>query len=353
MNILIGASILITSLGLLTIAYNVHCTQINEIYLEQAERAAHLGSERLNTDSIAYMIQNTKTDEFLDVREHAVAANDQTIVENWMKSKSGSYALIDDESCTLLDDYVYSCKTLLNIQEAFSLTQLYIMYEKDGEYGRDGEFFILTDLHDDLLSFGKHEPYIKELSDYDDSQSIPATVYHNGTDWLCTACNPVIDPVTGDVAALSCADIDMNAVVRKQQWFWYNSVILIVLLTAAAIAISMLLVEFTAVKPLCLLRHGAVRFTKEDADGSGADAYTMDDVMSLDIKNRDEIGELYHKIRDMQISIVKHTEEMTRITAEKEHIKTELDLAANIQLSALPTVTPDILSRADLISPFQ
>ena len=42
MNILIGASILITSLGLLTIAYNVHCTQINQIYLDQAERERRL-----------------------------------------------------------------------------------------------------------------------------------------------------------------------------------------------------------------------------------------------------------------------------------------------------------------------
>ena len=344
MNILIGASILITSLGLLTIAYNVHCTQINQIYLDQAERAARIGSVELNIDSLLCMIRSTETDEFLEVRERAVSANDQSIIKEWMKSRHGSYSPIDD-SYTLFDDYAYLCEALLDVQDAFSLTQMYIMYEKDGKYGRDGEFYILVDLYDDLLSFGKHEPYIKELSDYDDSKRIPATVYHNGTDWLCTACDPIFDPVTGEVAALSCADIDMNAVVRKQQWFWYNSVILIVLLTAAAIAISMLLVEFTAVKPLCLLRHGAVRFTKEDADGSGADAYTMDDVMSLDIKNRDEIGELYHKIRDMQISIVKHTEEMTRITAEKEHIKTELDLAANIQLSALPTVTPDILSR--------
>ena len=40
MNLLIAAGILVTSLCLLGVAYRTHCSQVDELYLDEAQRAA-------------------------------------------------------------------------------------------------------------------------------------------------------------------------------------------------------------------------------------------------------------------------------------------------------------------------
>ena len=44
-------------------------------------------------------------------------------------------------------------------------------------------------------------------------------------------------------------------------------------------------------------------------------------------------------------NLIQNTEALTTITAEKEHIRTELGLAARIQYSAIPIITPGLSSR--------
>ena len=133
----------------------------------------------------------------------------------------------------------------------------------------------------------------------------------------------------------------MNHVMEQRRSFLSNSILLIVLLTAAAIVIGMLVVRRIAVKPLRLLRQGTLDFAEKKAGETGDTIYTMDDVMNLKIPNRDEIGDLYQGIREMQASIVHNTEELARNAAERERARTELDLAAKIQVSALPKADPD------------
>ena len=139
----------------------------------------------------------------------------------------------------------------------------------------------------------------------------------------------------------------MDNIINEQRWFLYNSIVFIIILTSLSMLVIMLIVRRVAVTPLRLLRRGASAFTERKNSGSEAGKYTMDDVMELNIKNRDEIGDLYREIRDMQISIVNDTQELTTITAEQERIRTELDLAARIQSGALPAIEPDFSIRSE------
>lgn len=67
----------------------------------------------------------------------------------------------------------------------------------------------------------------------------------------------------------------------------------------------------------------------------------------LEIKNHDEIGILAHSVHQMEFDVCKNIEELTKVTAEKERIGTELNLATRIQLDALPTGYPPFPSRTD------
>lgn len=62
--------------------------------------------------------------------------------------------------------------------------------------------------------------------------------------------------------------------------------------------------------------------------------------VKAEVDSNDEIGELARTINSMTDDLRSHIKELTAITADKERIKTELDVARNIQASMLPCIFP-------------
>ena len=167
-----------------------------------------------------------------------------------------------------------------------------------------------------------------EFSQYGDNMYVPSTVYHSRYGWLCTTCQPIRSE--GQVFGLLCVDIDMNAVMRDRNRFLVNSLIFVLIEITVAVVVSMLLIRHSMTRPLKLLAKATRNFA------AGNENIAKDDIIQLPIRSRDEIGVLYHEIWSMQGRIVDYTDQITRITAEEEHTRTEMDLAARIQASALP-----------------
>ena len=84
--------------------------------------------------------------------------------------------------------------------------------------------------------------------------------------------------------------------------------------------------------PLQIITKEASRFASENE--------MRDEKLSSVIKNRDEIGQLARAIDQMEEQIQSYVEKITSITAEEEKMRTELSLAARIQLEALPGTFP-------------
>ena len=70
-------------------------------------------------------------------------------------------------------------------------------------------------------------------------------------------------------------------------------------------------------------------------------------VVTTDIHTGDEIEELAVAFEDMNRDLIGYIDENTRITAEKERIDTELNLATNIQAGMLPDKYPAFPDRKD------
>ena len=85
------------------------------------------------------------------------------------------------------------------------------------------------------------------------------------------------------------------------------------------------------IKPIVLVTHEADHFASYG--GKPSDSL-------LAIKNHDEIGTLAHTVHQMEHDVCRNMEELTKVTAEKERISTELSLAAKIQLEMLPKGYP-------------
>ncbi len=92
-------------------------------------------------------------------------------------------------------------------------------------------------------------------------------------------------------------------------------------------------------EPLRRISEEAGRFARENA--------LPERKLTDDIQNRDEVGSLADAIDRMEEQITAYIAEIGEVTAEKERVKTELSLAARIQLSMLPDAAGAFPERGD------
>ena len=333
LNLVILNAVLFSSLSVFLLAFYAHCRQIDRICFDEAERAALNVSKHLNSFDddnavIEHFWNEIDTDAFRSLRERAVQEDDPGLIEAWMKSRPSAKGSAAPER-SLMDDYLSCCDWLLSIEESFPLSNLYIQRDVDEQT------YNLIDPEESLLNIGSTEIRIEVFQEYENNARIPATVYRSEYGWLCTACEPVCRYSTGEPFALISADIDMNNIVHERVLFLFNCLLLILLATVAAILINLFFIRRVATRPLCRLREAVCGFT------TGENAYTTENMVKSDYRANDEISDLYQEIRSMQERIVDYTHDLERVTAERERIRTELDLAGRIQRNALPELGAD------------
>ena len=89
-----------------------------------------------------------------------------------------------------------------------------------------------------------------------------------------------------------------------------------------------------------------VMITKE-ADRFAEESTVPDRKLKDIIRNKDEIGRLAQTLDQLEEEIVNHLDELTRMTAARERITTELSLATRIQASMLPSEFPAFPDRSE------
>lgn len=132
----------------------------------------------------------------------------------------------------------------------------------------------------------------------------------------------------GKTKAILCVQYQMASVVKSRNSFVKKVLITMILVALAASLGQVLYLGRRLLHPLQIITKEASRFASENE--------MRDEKLSSVIKNRDEIGQLAGAIDQMEEQIQSYVEKITFITAEEEKMKTELSLAARIQLEALP-----------------
>lgn len=334
MNLLMFCVIILVSAGLILISYYVFCDAVDERNYKQlqqvAERAAEFDDGYLETD----LRDAVMSDEFMEVRTRAVEENNPDLIRDWMDQQSKEI-LDDGTTLSLSDEYDIMVIFLSDLKKHAEIKSLYLQYD------RDGVTYNILDPDEDLLWVGSTEPPIKEFESYGNNDKIPPTIYRSQYGWLCTLCIPITNADTGEVVGYIGADMDMTEIIHDRRDYFLHSLYFVIILLVVSILVSTLLVQRMVSKPLRQLADATEHFS------GGESGYSRDDIISLDIRARDEIGGLYHEIRSMQERIVDYTDHLTKITAEEERTKTELRTAATIQEAMLPKVQKALSDREE------
>ena len=138
-------------------------------------------------------------------------------------------------------------------------------------------------------------------------------------------------------------DTDMNTVFDISQRFFLQFLGIMAVLTLIFVLLARLQIRKTIVEPINELAEAANAYSEDRADG----IFDAKHFSKLRIHTGDELEMLADSIKTMESDLGEYVENLTTVTAEKERISAELDLARRIQEAMLPHVFPPFPNRKE------
>ena len=143
----------------------------------------------------------------------------------------------------------------------------------------------------------------------------------------------------GSTRAILCVQRQMSALAITRQVFRKSILQVLGVLTVVAGITHGIYLSRVLIRPIRKITDEAARFASENRPAEKK--------LTQEIRNQDEIGVLAESIDQMEEQIGQYIENITAITAEKQRITTELDLAKRIQMSMIPHDFPPFPDRKE------
>lgn len=160
--------------------------------------------------------------------------------------------------------------------------------------------------------------------------------------WICTAGVPLKNEA-GETTGFILSDITLSGLLRKLSTFSLQYFIAMVVLVLLFGWIMVRRTRKMMVEPINAIADAAQNYVQDKYDG----VQTAGRFAGLNISTGDEIENLANSMTEMEKDIAAYEDNLTRVTAEKQRIGTELALATRIQADMLPNIFPAFPERSD------
>ena len=161
--------------------------------------------------------------------------------------------------------------------------------------------------------------------------------------WMCTAGTPLYNQA-GDLICFVLADVTLDEVADGMKSFLIQYALSMLMVTNLFAILLTHHFKKTLVKPINAIAQAAQDYVRD----RNAGMQTPDHFSRLNIRTGDEVENLSLVMADMEQDLSDYMDNLTTITAEKERISTELDLARRIQANMLPSTFPPFPERTDI-----
>lgn len=245
------------------------------------------------------------------------------------------------------DDYYYEILDFLNAFRLNTDIQYYyvfVPFEDDLVYIWDANILKPGEMEIDVCELGYREEYMeggKEATYSIYKQNPPEEIELVNDDkygYIASAYSPVFNS-SGEPVAVVGVDVYMPDLQANMREFLVAVVVTIMLVVLVAILICFFFVKRKIVNPINKIR---------DASRSMVENLENEESMEVSVKTGNEIEELFDSFKQMYGDVRDYINQLSVVTAEKERIGAELDVAAHIQASMLPCIFPAFPERKEI-----
>ena len=159
---------------------------------------------------------------------------------------------------------------------------------------------------------------------------------------MCTAGMPLKNSA-GETVAFVMADVTMENVAAGMKTFAFFFILVLATVMFVYSYIVTRHTKKTVIDPINSIAEACQEYMKDKREDRGfKDRFSM-----LNIHTGDEIENLALTMADMEKDLAEYVDDLTAVTAEKERVSTELDMAGKIQASMLPHIFPPYPEREE------
>ncbi len=240
------------------------------------------------------------------------------------------------------DAYYEQVRTfLLDVKQTYGLEYFYVVVPTDVQFyvwdaGEAGEYGV-CDLGDTDEFYGGGYEFMHGVFDDTAAEDTILITNNNEYGYLASAFVAIMDS-NGEPVALSCVDISMDQIDAEIHSFMVIINLVIAGILLAAIFAYYFFIRASVIRPVQKVRDAASKII-DDLENARE--------FQVDVHTGDEIEELADSFRYMSVELRKYIENLSHITAEKERIGAELDVATRIQADMLPSIFPAFPDRND------
>ena len=146
----------------------------------------------------------------------------------------------------------------------------------------------------------------------------------------------------GKTAALVTVEIPMATIENTLRQFVLRSILISVVVFVVILGLVMLFVNRTMTRPVMKMARAASSFIASRQEGRDMGESP---IAALTVETGDELEVLCRSLKGMEQDLATHIENLKRVTAEKERIGAELNVATQIQADMLPRIFPPFPDR--------